>query len=89
MMLRQTPPCIRCSKNRCQYKKNGFTCKDICVCSDNGEQCENVLDDDSDDEINNEENDDVDYVLTEHINESLLEEKEDLVLIMREIVTLN
>ena len=48
-----------------------------------------MLDDDSDDEINNEENDDVDYVLTEHINESLLEEKEDLVLIMREIVTLN
>ena len=48
-----------------------------------------MLDDDSDDKINNKEDDHVDYVLTEHINESLLEEKEDLVLIMREIVTLN
>ena len=48
-----------------------------------------MLDDDSDDKINNKEDDHVDYVLTERSNESLLEEKEDLVLIMREIVTLN
>ena len=38
---------------------------DLCGCSDNGEQCENVLDDDSDDDMNIEEDDhddhDVDY----------------------------
>ena len=39
-----------------------------------------MLDDDSHDEINNEEDDDVDYALAEHINETLnylmlLEEK--------------
>ena len=29
-----------------------YNCTDLCGCSDDGEQCENVLDDDSDDEIN-------------------------------------
>ena len=48
----------RCSTNRCQCKKNGLNCTDLCGCSDNKEQCENVLEDDSDNEINNEEGDD-------------------------------
>ena len=32
-------------------------CTDLCGCSNNKEQCENVLDDDPDDEINIEEDD--------------------------------
>ena len=53
-----------------------------------------MLDDDSHDEINNEEDDDVDYALAEHINETLnylllLEEKEVLVLTVWAIITLN
>lgn len=59
-------PQARRSTNRCQCKTNGLNCTDLCGCSDNGEQYENVLDDDFDDEINNEEeeddHDDVDYV---------------------------
>ena len=42
----------RCSTSRCQCQKNGLNCTDLCGCSDDGEQCENVLDDDSDDKIN-------------------------------------
>ena len=47
----------RCSTNRCQCKKNRLNCTDLCGCSDNGEQCENVLDNDSDDEKYSEEDD--------------------------------
>ena len=58
----------RCSTNRCQCKKNGLYCIDLCGCSDNGEQCENVLDDDSDKEDDHDDQDDdyddVDDVLT-------------------------
>lgn len=42
----------RCSTSRCQCQKNGLNCTDLCGCSDDGERCENVLDDDSDDKIN-------------------------------------
>ena len=54
----------RCSTNRCQCKRNGLNCTDLCGCSNIGEQCEKkVLDDDSDDEINiQEDNHDVDDV---------------------------
>ena len=44
----------RCSTNRCKCEKNGLNCKDLCGCSDNREQCKNVLDD----EINKEQEDD-------------------------------
>ena len=58
----------RCSTTRCQFKKNGLNCTDPCGCSDDGEQCENVLDDDSDDEDDHDDQDDdyddVDDVLT-------------------------
>lgn len=53
-----------------------------------------MFDDDFYDEINNEEDDDVDYVLVEYINEIFnyllfLEEKEVLVFIVWEIFILN
>ena len=35
----------RCSTNRCQCRKNGLLCTDICSCSDN-DDCENHADDD-------------------------------------------
>ena len=50
----------QCSTNRCQCKKNGLRYTDPCGCSDNGEQCENVLDDNSDDELNIEDDHDDD-----------------------------
>ena len=92
----------RCSTNRCQCKKNGLNCTDLYGCSDSGEQCENVLNNDSDDEINIEEDDhdddnddyDVDDIQADHIAESpnyllLQEEKEVLVLTLWEIPTFN
>ena len=49
----------RCSTNRCQCRKAGLNCIDLCTCSD-GEACDNdccaddlleIEDDDSDDDI--------------------------------------
>jgi len=56
----------RCSTNRCQCRKAGLNCTDLCSCSDEGvESCDNVdIDGDSDieysdnDEDTEEENDD-------------------------------
>ena len=31
----------RCSTNRCQCRKAGLNCTDLCNCSDNGETCDN------------------------------------------------
>ena len=33
----------RCSTNRCQCCKAGLDCPDLCTCSDNGETCDNVV----------------------------------------------
>ena len=32
----------RCTTKRCRYKKAGMNCKDLCGCSDKGEDCENI-----------------------------------------------
>ena len=51
----------RCSTNRCQCRKNGLNCTDLCGCSDGGESCENVNDgEDNDSGDDNEEDDDDD-----------------------------
>ena len=46
-----------CSTNRCQCRKNRLNCKDLCGCSDSGERCENVRDDEDDDSSDGNESD--------------------------------
>ncbi|CAH3185540.1 unnamed protein product, partial [Porites lobata] len=40
----------RCSTNRCQCRKAGLTCTELCACSDDDEPCENSLQEDDSDE---------------------------------------
>ena len=48
----------RCLNNRCQCRKAGLNCTDLCSCNDaNDETCENVGDD-SDDKGNDDSSDD-------------------------------
>jgi len=35
----------RCSNNRCQCRKSGLNCTDLCSCCDSAEACENVYED--------------------------------------------
>ena len=39
-------PKERCSTNRCQCRKAGINCTDLCNCSDNSETCENDVQED-------------------------------------------
>ena len=51
----------RCSSNRCQCRKAGLTCTELCSCSDADELCENVQErDDSDDCSDDDDIDDKD-----------------------------
>lgn len=53
----------RCSSNRCQCRKAGLTCTELCSCSDADELCENVQEqDDSDDYSDDDDIDDEDSV---------------------------
>ena len=45
----------RCSNNRCQCRKAGLYCTDLCCCCENDESCENVCEDH--DEVQSEEED--------------------------------
>ena len=38
----------RCSTNRCQCRKAGLSCTELCACSDDDEPCENALQEDGD-----------------------------------------
>ena len=49
----------QCASNRCQCRKNGLSCTDLCSCSDEeNEPCQNIfteiMDDDDDDDVSNE-----------------------------------
>ena len=50
----------RCSTNRCQCRKAGLLCTDLCSCLDDDDECENQQGkyDDDDSDIEDEENDD-------------------------------
>ena len=50
----------RCSANRCQCRKAGLSCTDLCSCSDSGELCENLHDNDGDDDDGYDDDDDDD-----------------------------
>ena len=50
----------RCSTKRCQCRKAGLNCTDLCSCSDIGELCENMHDNDDDDDDDDDGNDDDD-----------------------------
>ena len=49
----------RCSTNRCQCRKAGLNCTDLCICSD-GEACNNVCSDDDHLETDDDDDDDGD-----------------------------
>ena len=52
----------RCSTNRCQCRKAGLTCTELCACSDDDEPCENSLqEDDSDEYIDDNDESDNSY----------------------------
>lgn len=40
----------RCANNRCQCRKAGLKCTDLCVCSVSGDDCKNKSEEDSDDD---------------------------------------
>ena len=40
----------RCSTNRCQRRKAGLTCTELCAWADDDEPCENALQEDDGDE---------------------------------------
>ena len=50
----------RCSTSRCQRRKAGLLCTDLCSCSDDDNECENQQGewDDDDSDIEDEEEDD-------------------------------
>ena len=52
----------RCATNRCQCRKAGLNCTDLCGCCDTGDECENMYDtnedEDSDDDDEEEDDDD-------------------------------
>ena len=48
----------RCSTNRCQNRKAGLNCTDLCSCSDSRELCENMHDNDGDDDEGYDDDDD-------------------------------
>ena len=50
----------RCSTNRCQCRKAGLLCMDLCSCSEDDNKCENQPGecDDDDSDIEDEEDDD-------------------------------
>ena len=55
--------CVRekCTTKRCQCRKAGLTCTDLCSCSDTGEGCKNMPEDDrgdNDEEVSDDEDDD-------------------------------
>ena len=50
----------RCSTNHCQCRKAGLNCTDLCSCSDNGELCENLHDNDGNDDDGYDDDDDSD-----------------------------
>ena len=45
----------RCSTKRCQRRKAGLSCTDLCSCSDSRELCENLHDNDGDDDDGNDD----------------------------------
>lgn len=51
----------RCSTNRCQCRKAGLKCTDLCSCIDGGDEpCDNVADGDEQDSDENSDGDDDD-----------------------------
>ena len=48
----------QCLTNRCQRRKAGLQCKDLCSCSDDDDECENQQGECDDDDSDSEENDD-------------------------------
>ena len=41
---------VRCATNRCQYRKAGLNCTDLCGCCGTDDGCENIYNDTNKDE---------------------------------------